>query len=280
MSFANRLSHIKIRYKDLSPGLHADPQVEGSWTIIYLLPGLTPEQRRAALRRVRQASRMGIGPRLPAAPVAMALAADRIRMTIRDCMRVVRRHPAGSVVPIVLLSAMMAIYLLLSVSIRVLHPQLVPGHDPALGTNPTSPAFGSPDPGSSPMAGQAGSREVGTRKGGSSVAAGTSRGASGQGAPGAGTVAQSGTGTSGSGTAGSGTSGSGTSSTGGSSSGGVTLTAGGSGATLAPTAAPPAVTLPTASPSPTTPSPSPSPTSSSGAGLCLDVGPLGICLSV
>jgi hypothetical protein len=265
MSFANRLSRIKIRYKDLSPGLHADAQVAGSCTIIYLLPGLTPEQRRAALRRVRQAGRMGIGPRLPAGPVAMALAADRIRMTIRNCMRVVRRHPAGSVVPIMLLSAMTVIYLLLSVSIHVLHPQLVPGHDPALGPNPTSPAFGSPDPASSPLAGQVGSREASAKTGGSSVAARTSPGAPGQGAPGTGTVAQSGTGTSG---------------TGGSSSDGVTLTAGGSGATLAPRVASPAVALPTASPSPTTPSPSPSPTSSSGTGLCVDVGPLGVCLSI
>jgi hypothetical protein len=270
MSFANRLSRIKIRYQDLSPGLHAEPRVEGSWTVIYLLPGLTPEQRRAALRRIRQASRMGIGPRLPAVPVTMALAADRIRMTIRNCIRVVRRHPAGSVVPIMLLSAMMAIYLLLSVSIHVLHPQVVPGHDAALGPNPTSPAFGSPDPASSPEAGPVGSRVASTRTGGSSVAAGKSRGASGQGAPGTGTVAQSGTGTTGSGT----------SSTGGTSSGGVVLTAGGSGVTLAPTVAPPAVTLPTASPSPTTPSPSPSPTSSPGAGLCLNVGPLGVCLGI
>ena len=42
---------IKIVYRDLSPGLHASADAEGRSTIISLLPGLTPEQRKAALMK-------------------------------------------------------------------------------------------------------------------------------------------------------------------------------------------------------------------------------------
>ena len=54
---------IKIVYRNLSPGLHASAEAEGRNTVISFLPGLTPEQRRAALRRIRHSGRMGHGPR-------------------------------------------------------------------------------------------------------------------------------------------------------------------------------------------------------------------------
>ena len=63
---------IKIRYADLPGGLHVRVEARGKDTIIYLLPGLTVAQRRAALRRARSSARMGHGPRLPAPGVAGA----------------------------------------------------------------------------------------------------------------------------------------------------------------------------------------------------------------
>jgi len=52
---------IKIRYRDadeLSPGLHAAAVNHGRDTTVYLLPGLTTAERRAALRRLRPVSAM------------------------------------------------------------------------------------------------------------------------------------------------------------------------------------------------------------------------------
>jgi hypothetical protein len=75
---------IRIRYRELSPGLHAMAEVTGRNTIIYLMPGLTAAQRRAALRRLRHEARMGRGCRLAGAQVAAALAADRVRAALRN----------------------------------------------------------------------------------------------------------------------------------------------------------------------------------------------------
>ena len=52
---------IKIRYADLPAGLHIRAVARGKDTIIFLLPGLTPPQRQAALRRARSSARMGHG---------------------------------------------------------------------------------------------------------------------------------------------------------------------------------------------------------------------------
>jgi hypothetical protein len=115
---------IKIRYSDLPGGLHVRTTVQGRHTILYLLPGLTATQRRAALCRARSNARVGYGPRLPTAGVAVALTADRIRMTARNSIAAVRIHPVFFVpAAIVIASVTVAYLLMVSVSIQLRSPQ-------------------------------------------------------------------------------------------------------------------------------------------------------------
>lgn len=115
---------IKIRYSDLPAGLHVRTAVQGRHTILYLLPGLTVAQRRAALRRARSNARVGHGPRLPTAGIALALSADRIRTTARNSLAAVRVHPALFVpAMIVVISVAVANVLLATVSIRFRPPE-------------------------------------------------------------------------------------------------------------------------------------------------------------
>jgi hypothetical protein len=98
---------IKVRYRDsneLSPGLHAAAERHGRTTMVYLLSGLTKPQRRSALRRLRLSARMGHCPGLPAGQLALALFADRIRTGIGRAGAVLRLHPTGSTLPIMVLS--------------------------------------------------------------------------------------------------------------------------------------------------------------------------------
>jgi hypothetical protein len=107
---------IKIRYADLPGGLHVRAVARGRDTIIYLLPGLTVPQRRAALNRARASARMGHGPRLPGAAVACAVAADRAWTTVRNAATAMRVHPAVAVPLIVItISAAVAYVVLASV---------------------------------------------------------------------------------------------------------------------------------------------------------------------
>ena len=131
---------IKIRYRDadeLSPGLHAAAVSQGRNTIVFLLPGLTAAERRSALRRLRLSARMGYCPPLPRAQLALALMADRIRTTVGQLGTLVRSHPAGSTVPVMVISAGAIAFLALSaVSIQVLHLPRIPGGSSAMaGTN-------------------------------------------------------------------------------------------------------------------------------------------------
>jgi hypothetical protein len=87
---------IRIRYACLPEGLHATAVTRGRHATIYLRPGLRPGQRRDALARLRRNARLGYAPRLPAAAVACALAADRIRRTLRDLLAAVQCHPLGA----------------------------------------------------------------------------------------------------------------------------------------------------------------------------------------
>jgi len=121
---------IKIRYRDpneLSPGLHAAAECHGRGTTVYLLCGLTAAQRRSALRRLRLTARMGHCPPLPAAQLALALGADRIGTGVGRARAVFRSHPAGSTVPLMLVSAGAIVFLMLSASIRGLPPPRVAG---------------------------------------------------------------------------------------------------------------------------------------------------------
>jgi len=277
---------IRVRYRDsneFSPGLHAAAERHGRITTVYLLPGLTKPERRSALRRLRLSARMGHCPRLPSGPLAVALFADRIRTGIGRAGAVLRLHPAGSTLPVMVLSGGAIAFLLFStVSIRVL-PSSPASPESASGPNPAASAGAIPITGSS--GGVAGLGGPGDRPaippglGGSSLATGPSL-AGAPGGPGAGAApgsAGNGTGLGGSGT--SGTAGSGTGASGGTTlSGGSDPTpassqGGGSSSSSSPS-------QPASSSSSSAPQPAPSATQPASSGVCLHVGPLGVCLNV
>jgi hypothetical protein len=268
---------IKIRYSsELQPGLNGKADRRGRDTVVYLLPGLTPVQRAAALRRLRQHGRMGIGPRLPAGQLLIALFADRIRTTFGQAGAIVRTHPAGSTLPVVVVSAAVAGFLVLSaVSIRVIHqPQAGGPGDPgstriAAGTSGPAPDGSQrANPGQNGPSGQPGDGPVSGAPGQSAGIGGAPRGGT---SPGTG--------------AGGGAGGS-------SSSPGANPGANpGGGTTLTGTAATSPPSSPATSPTPgPAGSPAPSPAASPGpnapaakvtgstTSVCVGVGPFGICL--
>jgi hypothetical protein len=285
---------IKIRYRDaneLSPGLHAAAERHGRNTTVYLLPGLSPVQRRAALRRLKISARRGYEPRLPAPQLAVALAADRIRTTVGRAGAVFRSHPAGSTVPVMVVSAGAIAFLALSaVSIRVTHTTpRVPGPVFSGAAGPAASVGPGPGPGPSSVpiaAGQGdppGPPGFGTGPPGSGTGPpgppGSGTGPPGQAAGGAAPAASA----SASGAAANrGTTGN----QGGTTTGdqGETTLTGGPVPTPAPaggpaSAAPAASWSPAAGPaaSATTSKPSPTPTASK-SGLCVNVGSLGLCV--
>jgi hypothetical protein len=138
---------IKIRYRDLSelsPGLHAAAERHGRSTIVYLVSGLTAPQRQSALRRLRLSARMGYCPRLPAAQLALALLAARIRAAVAQAGAIFRLHPAGIMVPVMMASGGVIAFLVLSsVSAQVRSGPWAPG----------PPALGAPAPAVSASAG-------------------------------------------------------------------------------------------------------------------------------
>src|SRR5690348_11577103 len=138
---------IGVRYGDsneFSPGLHAAAERHARITTVYLLPGLTKPERRSALRRLRLSARMGHCPRLPSGPLALALLADRIRTGIGRTGAVLRLHPAGSTLPVMVLSGGAIAFLLFStVSIRVMHSPPRPP-EPVSALNPSAPAGAAP----------------------------------------------------------------------------------------------------------------------------------------
>ena len=83
---------------------------------MYLRPGLTGGQRRAALRRLRQEASRGCGPALPGPDLTVALAADRFRVGLRNAAAVIRVHPAGSLLPTALAGLLLTLFVLASVS--------------------------------------------------------------------------------------------------------------------------------------------------------------------
>jgi hypothetical protein len=105
---------VKIRYSELPAGLHVVAEACRRGTIVYLLPGLTPAQRRAALVRVRSSARMGHGPPMPTLSMALAVAADRARTTTRNGLAALRRHPMVFLPPLIAVLASAIVFTLMS----------------------------------------------------------------------------------------------------------------------------------------------------------------------
>lgn len=119
---------VKIRYAELPAGLHVATEERNNCTIVYLLPGLTPQQRRAALTFARRSARIGHGPSLPAVDMAFALAADRTRMTARTIVAVLRRHPMLLLPLVAVVSGVIVVTMLsfVTVSLGPLSPATAP----------------------------------------------------------------------------------------------------------------------------------------------------------
>ena len=273
---------IRIRYRDsseFSPGLHAAAERHGRTTTIYLLSGLTAPERGSALRRLRLSARMGHGPRLPAVQLVFALLDDRIRTAVGRTGAVFRLHPAGSTVPVMVLSAGVIAFLLLStVSIRVLPAPRTGPRSSVSGTSPMAPAGPIPIAGASrgqtarlggpgdPGQGADSRQLTKPRPGGSSPPSPPSLAGPGpSGGQGSGASTGTGTGT-------------------GTGSGGWTLSGPmpASAPTTASSTPAPAATPPqgAAAPPESAPEPAPSSATQGSGGLCVDVGPLGLCLNV
>jgi hypothetical protein len=240
---------IKIRYADLPQGRHAQVRTRGRQPVIYLLPGLTPAQRRDALRRLIRTSRQGYGPRLRAAGVGCAVARESVKSTMGNALAAVRCHPAGSAALAVFVTAAVVCYaLFVTVTVR-LSP--VPSGPPAAaGAAPSAPQ-GAGGLGRSPGGG------TGAPAGTQPAAAGGNSTAPAATAPG---TRSPGTGSSGAGLSGSGPPAS-------------------PGPVPTGTSSAPGGVLPSGPPPSSSPAPDPSPSPGSPGGLCLQVGPLGICVS-
>ena len=105
---------VRIRYAELPVGLHVVTRSQGRCTVVYLLPGLTPAQRRAALTFAWRSARIGQGPRLPARDMAVALVADRLSTTARTVSAATRRHPMLLLPPLVVVVSTLIVFVLLS----------------------------------------------------------------------------------------------------------------------------------------------------------------------
>jgi hypothetical protein len=283
---------------ELSPGLHAAAEQHGRGTTVYLLSGLTAAERRSALRRLRLTARMGHCPRLPAGQLAFALFMDRIRTGIGRAGAVLRLHPAGSTVPIMVLSGGAIAFLLFStVSIHVLHPRTADQSDastPAASASAIAIAIGGGSQGQT--AGQGG-RGTQANPGGPADPGRVSRGAdtrqltqpsgvpvttspalaAGDGAA----AASTGSASAGSGRAGRGSSANGS----GKSSGGTTLSGSANQSPVTPRQTTAATSAAAPGPAAATPATAPAAASSGSSpgtsnGVCVNVGPLGVCLNI
>lgn len=112
---------IRIRYADITSGLHGKVEDAAGGTIVYLLPGLSAGQRKAALRRLRQEANRGCGPALPLVQLMLALAVDRLRVGVHRALAIVRLHPAGSLAPAIAIGGGIVLFVLASVSVRIVH---------------------------------------------------------------------------------------------------------------------------------------------------------------
>jgi hypothetical protein len=235
---------VKIRYSELPSGLHVSAAKHGRRTVIYLKPGLTPAERHAALIRVRSSGRMGHGPQLPALGMAAAIGSDWLRTTSRNGAKALRSHPVLLLPPLILLVSTAIVFILMSfvtLTIGPRQPSAV-GPLPSLGTS-ASQGAGVPERSPNSPAGRQ-ADPPGSSPGDNDGHGGHS--------PASGSTPSA------------------------------------SPSTIAAPTPQPSdtggqepVPTPTVSGSPISdPSPSPSPSSSSSSGSCVQIGPLGLCITV
>ena len=138
-------------------GRHAHVHMAGRRSVIYLLPGLSPAQRRDALGRLIRTSRQGYGPRLRAPGVRFAVARDVTKTTARNALAAVRCHPAGSTALAALIAAGVICYaFFVTVTVRFTpHPAGPPVAAPSGPQIPggRSPRSGASEPGGYPAPG-------------------------------------------------------------------------------------------------------------------------------
>jgi hypothetical protein len=247
---------IKIRYSDLPQGRHAHVHSAGRRSVIYLLPGLSPAQRRDALGRLIRTSRQGYGPRLRAPGVRFAVARDVAKTTVGNALAAVRCHPAGSTTLAALIAAGVICYaFFVTVTVKFTpHPA---GPPVAAPSGLPVPGGRSPGRGASGPAGTqpsvTGRRTASVRPPETGASTGTGAAPSGQ--PTDPVPLPTGTW---------------------SAPGGV-LPPGSAGPSPPASSPPPATPSPRPSTAP--PSASPAPRLADPGGLCLQLGPLGVCLS-
>jgi hypothetical protein len=134
---------VKIRYSELPAGLHVAASADPNGIVVYLQPGLTPAQRRAALIRVRSSARVGQGPTLPRQAMARAIAADKVRTNARIGAAAARRHPMLFVPPVIVLAVSAIGFMFMSVQpLTAVTRGNVMATIPTLGL--TAPAAGTP----------------------------------------------------------------------------------------------------------------------------------------
>jgi hypothetical protein len=126
---------VKIRYAELPAGLHVVTEERDGYTVVFLQPGLTPPQRRAALTFARLSARIGHGASLPPIDLAFALVADRARTTGRNIAAALRRHPMLLLPVVAVVSAVIVVSVLSVVTVSVT-PTRLPATDPAHVTIP------------------------------------------------------------------------------------------------------------------------------------------------
>jgi hypothetical protein len=124
---------VKIRYAELPAGLHVVTEERDGCTMVYLQPGLTPSQRRAALTFARLSARIGHGASLPPVDLAFALAADRVRTTGRNLGYALRRHPVLLLPLVAVVSGVIVVTMLAVVTVSASPSSH--STDPATGTS-------------------------------------------------------------------------------------------------------------------------------------------------
>ncbi|HXW45742.1 MAG TPA: hypothetical protein VEL03_13195 [Streptosporangiaceae bacterium] len=125
---------VKIRYSELPAGLHVSVEKRGRTTLVYLLPGLTTEQRRAAIIRARSSGRMGLGPELPPVSLGLAIGFDRVRTTLRNGLQAMLAHPVLLLPPLILVVSSAIVFMVTSLVTVTMHAsQAAPSPSPSQG---------------------------------------------------------------------------------------------------------------------------------------------------